>query len=76
MPMPQLKSAAMADEVEQMAEAIHRENPVRLNGVPLDLQEVVRTRPDRATEFREAARNRIRAAEAMKRLNEVPGGTP
>ena len=62
----------MDDELERMAEAIHKENPVAFEGLPLNWEHVTRSHPERAAEYREAARNRLKADEAMKRLADVP----
>lgn len=60
----------MDDQIERMAEAIHQAHPITLEGTALDWQHVTRSHPHRASEYREAARNRIKAEEAMKRLGE------
>lgn len=62
----------MMDEIERMAEAIHKERPVTFEGTALEWEHVVRSHPERASEYREAARNRLRADEAMKKLDGEP----
>ncbi|MDX7952152.1 hypothetical protein P7D22_13305 [Lichenihabitans sp. Uapishka_5] len=66
----------MDDEIERMAEAIHKEHPVTFEGKALDWEHVSRSHPDRAFEYREAARKRIRAEEAMNRLDEPKPDLP
>lgn len=59
----------MSDEVEQIAEEIYKQYPVTVEGVGLDWDHVNRSHPERAAIYRDAARNRLREAAAMRRLN-------
>ena len=61
----------MSDEVERVAEEIHRQYPVTVEGVSLDWDHVSRARPERAAVYREAARNRLKETEAMRRLADL-----
>lgn len=61
------------DNIDMMAKAIHDERPVTVEGLTLEWDDVVHSYPDRASEYREAARNRLRVEEAMDRLKNMPG---